>query len=166
MAIATSSRNGVTKSGIVEFKGRNRFLSNFYLHPIIYEGVLYQSLEHAYQAAKTINPIQRAHVLAAKNCATAKKLGKIITLRQGWNDMKLGVMEELLRQKFSDPTLRTMLIQTGDQHLEEGNYWHDEFWGTYHGKGENHLGKLLMMIRDEQFTRNPSMASTRSLQDG
>ena len=63
-------------------------------------------------------------------------------------------MEELLRLKFAQPYLRDLLIATGEQKLIEGNYWHDNFWGSCScekcgDKGENHLGRLLMKLRSE-----------------
>ena len=58
-------------------------------------------------------------------------------------------MEEALRKKFSDPGLRKALLDTGDEYLEEGNTWRDEYWGVCNGIGKNRLGKLLMKIRDE-----------------
>jgi predicted NAD-dependent protein-ADP-ribosyltransferase YbiA (DUF1768 family) len=42
-----------------------------------------------------------------------------------------------------------MLIDTGDQELIEGNWWGDVIWGVCNGKGENHLGKILMEVRKE-----------------
>ena len=50
--------------------------------------------------------------------------------------------------------LKEMLLQTGDEELVEGNYWHDVYFGVCScpkcgNKGENHLGKLLMKIRSE-----------------
>ena len=56
-------------------------------------------------------------------------------------------METGLRQKFNDPRLKELLIQTGQQALVEGNWWGDRFWGVCKGTGENHLGQLLMKIR-------------------
>ena len=40
-------------------------------------------------------------------------------------------------------------MQTEDAELVEDNWWGDKFWGVCNGEGENHLGKLLMKIRDE-----------------
>jgi predicted NAD-dependent protein-ADP-ribosyltransferase YbiA (DUF1768 family) len=56
-----------------------------------------------------------------------------------------------LALKFSDPVLREMLLDTGDAILEEGNMWNDTFWGIdlNTGKGQNHLGRLLMERRAE-----------------
>ena len=64
-------------------------------------------------------------------------------------------MREALRKKFSDPELKAKLLATGDQLLEEGNTWHDNFWGVCHCircqdvMAHNHLGKLLMELRSE-----------------
>ena len=41
-----------------------------------------------------------------------------------------------------------MLKATGDAVLVEGNWWRDDFWGVYEGKGQNILGKILMIVRD------------------
>ena len=58
-------------------------------------------------------------------------------------------MYRILRAKFLKEPQRSLLLKTGNSHLEETNYWHDTFWGVYNGKGENHLGRLLMIVRDE-----------------
>lgn len=50
--------------------------------------------------------------------------------------------------------LKKKLLETGDAELIEGNYWHDNTWGQCYCPrcknkiGENHLGKLLMKIRE------------------
>lgn len=70
--------------------------------------------------------------------------------RKDWDGIKLGVMEEVLRIKFSDKELRQKLVDTFPHDLYEGNYWGDKFWGCdYDLNGENHLGKILMKIRFE-----------------
>lgn len=61
-------------------------------------------------------------------------------------------MESIVRAKFSQhPDLAEKLVSTGDMHLEEGNWWGDVFWGVDKktGEGENHLGIILMRLRDE-----------------
>lgn len=71
-------------------------------------------------------------------------------MRSDWEDIKLQIMEDLLVQKFAYPELKEKLLQTGDQLLVEGNYWGDTFWGVDNKKGGlNHLGKLLMKIREQ-----------------
>jgi hypothetical protein len=70
-------------------------------------------------------------------------------MREDWDLVKVKVMEAIVRAKFEDPELATRLLATGDAELEEGNSWGDRFWGTVNGKGHNHLGKILMMVRAE-----------------
>ena len=79
----------------------------------------------------------------------AKKLGRLVHLKENWEEIKIEVMLQLLRKKFSDPILKQKLIDTNEAILEEGNTWNDTFWGIYNGVGENHLGKLLMKVREE-----------------
>lgn len=136
---------------IKSFNGRYKFLSNFFPAKIVYEGVTYPTLEHAYQAAKTNNLTVRR---AIRNCSTpgkAKKLGrKIKELKENWDKIKFEIMESLVLQKFSkNPDLKTALLNTGNAYLEEGNTWYDFTWGVCNGKGENHLGKILMAVRDK-----------------
>ena len=59
-------------------------------------------------------------------------------------------MYDICFKKFSQSEeLKKKLLDTGDQELIEGNYWNDTFWGVCEGKGQNHLGKILMQIREE-----------------
>lgn len=140
---------------ITEFSGDYRFLSNFY--PVMIrcdrDGIkvpgYYPSVEHAYQACKTVELSERVDVMRAVTPAAAKKLGRKVTLRPGWDDLKVEVMHELLRQKFSYLDLGRSLLRTLDAELVEGNWWGDRYWGVCEGKGKNVLGKLLMEVREE-----------------
>lgn len=134
---------------INRFRGSHFFLSNFYFCFVNLDGELYPSVEHAYQAAKTLNKSKRFTIQTAKDPATAKRLGRRVSHRRDWKEVKLSVMEGLLKQKFSDGELRQRLINTGNEEIIEGNTWGDTFWGVCNGKGENQLGKLLMKIREE-----------------
>jgi N-glycosidase YbiA len=134
---------------ITEFRGCYRFLSNFWLCGIELDGVVYPSVEHAYQAAKTLNAEERATILDCKRPGEAKYKGRHVTMRKDWDKIKIGVMRDLLRKKFRIPYLRQKLADTGRAELIEGNYWGDVFWGVCNGVGENHLGKLLMEVRKE-----------------
>jgi len=116
---------------------------------IVFDDVVYDSVEKAYQAAKTLNPIEREAIRTSKNCSIAKNIGQTVHLRDGWGNLRLEMMENFLRQKFSDPDLKHKLVATEDAELIEGNFWNDVFFGICNGVGENHLGKLLMKIREE-----------------
>ena len=150
---------------IMLFKDDSGYLSNFYPCFIVLDGTQYPSVEHAFQAAKAkigdkhtyidfsgkkITMLARDYIGSARTPGEAKRRGKNIKLRLGWEDMKLGVMEGLVRQKFSnDWYLAERLLKTGDAELIEGNWWGDTFWGVCMGKGENNLGKILMKVRGE-----------------
>lgn len=135
---------------IERFEGQFKFLSNFYPCTVMLDGEEFPSIEHAYQAAKTLVAAQRAQVSKCFSPGEAKKLGRTLLLRDDWEDVKLAIMEALLREKFVDPTLEKQLLDTGEQELVEGNWWGDTYWGVCRGSGENHLGKLLMKIRAEK----------------
>lgn len=134
---------------IEEFSGDFRFLSNFSPSEVEFDGHSYKSVEHAYQAAKTLDEDIRKSIREAETAGKAKKIGKKVPLRSDWNDVKIDIMESLLRKKFSKLLFKQLLKNTGDAELIEGNTWGDEFWGVYNNYGHNHLGKLLMKIRNE-----------------
>lgn len=136
--------------GISRFTGHYSWLSNFHKSPIEVDGDRYLTVEHAFQAYKTLDLIERELVRNAPTPAKAKQLGQRVTLRPRWDDMKLAVMERMLREKFARGTpLAAELVATGNRYLTEGNGWGDEFWGVYNGRGLNHLGRLLMKIRED-----------------
>lgn len=134
---------------ITSFNGEYYFLSNFYSTPVIYEGITYQNSEAAYQAAKTLD-IDIRKQFATFNPSTAKKIGRKITLRNDWEKIKIDIMYKIVKNKFSQNIhLKKKLLDTGNAYLEEGNTWGDKIWGTVNGIGHNHLGKILMRVRDE-----------------
>lgn len=130
------------------FDDQYAFLSNFYPATVTYEGMTYLSSEAAYQAAKCTDPADRK-VFQTLTPGKAKRLGQQVQLRKDWDQIKISVMTEILENKFQNPTLKAKLIETGNATLIEGNIWHDTFWGVdlNTGKGQNHLGILLMDLR-------------------
>lgn len=134
---------------IGRFTGQYRFLSNFWSVTIAFEGHSYRTVEHAFQAAKTLDPEERRRIRAEPNAAGAKERGKHVEMRLDWEQVKVDIMRQLLRQKFGTEPLKSYLLKTGKSQLVEGNWWGDRFWGVCEGKGENMLGKLLMEIRTE-----------------
>ena len=129
---------------ITQFIGHHFFLSNFYPED---DGL---TVEHRFQAAKTHELSQKGIILSARTPAIAKRIGRKVSLRPDWEDVKIPIMLGLLITKFYDARLRAMLLETGDAELVEGNYWNDRFWGVdiRTGRGENHLGQLLMTVRN------------------
>lgn len=137
------------KEPITAFQGAYRFLSNFAPCAVQYEGHWYRSTEAAYQAAKFPHLPDLQKQMRAATPGQTKRLSRTAERRPDWDDVKLGVMEHLLRQKFSIPGYQQQLLLTADAELIEGNTWNDTFWGVCRGRGQNNLGKLLMKIRAE-----------------
>jgi hypothetical protein len=168
--------------GTATFRGPLEFCSNFYWPcPIIVDGKrfvsllqayqaakvtepeVYDSVEHAYQAFKFLDPKLREKFRGkgkdALTPAEAKRLARTLKAqglqRKDWEQVNLAVMEDLVRQKFQEPKLRKLLLATDPKTLVEGNYWHDNFWGDCScakcaDKPKlNHLGRILMKIREE-----------------
>ena len=128
---------------------KGTFLSNFYENGVRYEGLWYRNAESAFQASKCTDKIDRVKFQNLTG-AQAKALGKTVVLRDDWNDIKIRVMYEVVNAKFAqNPTITKWLIDTNDEVIVEGNTWGDTFWGVCNGKGQNHLGIILMAIRKE-----------------
>lgn len=142
-------------SDILEFRGETRWLSNFWPSLVYYDGVLYPTVENAYQAAKF--PPDSPQRLQLRDCTAreAKAIGPTALIEPTeWNIRRVPVMYGLLQQKFCvDSDLSHRLLATGDGQLVEGNNWGDRFWGV-DGHGLNMLGRLLMIIRDTLKARD------------
>lgn len=134
---------------IDKFEGQYGWLSNFYPVEVKLDGKKYPSVEHAYQAAKTLNKEEREEIRLLKKASLAKTKGKKVTMRSDWDKVKVSVMADLVRQKFKNEDLKKMLLATGDEQLIEGNWWGDIFWGVCRGVGMNHLGNILMKVRED-----------------
>lgn len=141
------------KKQITSFTGEYRFLSNFYPSPIKAEEITFPTAEHYYQAmkCKSVDDFKRIAL-----CATpgqAKRLGQKVVLKKNWNDIRVHIMRRVLEEKFSqNPDLCQMLLSTKGHELIEGNTWGDTFFGQCPiGTGLNHLGILLMELRDSPF---------------
>lgn len=148
-----SHEEPISDNIICGFTGNYFFLSNFYIHCVIYyEGLGAKNVEALYQGMKSADYAERVRVvtLGYSDPFAAKRLGKkIIHFRKDWEEIKLKIMKDLLRIKFNDNFLKIRLLNTGQAQLVEDNHWNDTFWGVFNGVGKNHLGKLLMEIRRE-----------------
>lgn len=134
-------------------------LSNFSAFRVRIWGYDFDTSEHAYHWAKfnwspddqEITNVRRA-VMRADSAHDAFKIaeaGKRYR-RPDWNEIKVSVMEEILRAKVAQHEyVRRKLLQTGDRELVE-NSWRDSFWGWGPNQdGRNELGKLWTKIRAE-----------------
>jgi len=130
---------------ILLFRGKNRFLSNFYIEP---DGTC---VEVEYQAAKCADP-EEARRFSGMRPGDAKRFGRRVKLRKDWESVKIQVMREFVFQKFKEHlSLRIQLLATGEAELIEGNHWGDKFWGKTEdgfGGGSNYLGRILMEVRE------------------
>jgi len=136
---------------IDQFKNEYYWASNFATVIVYYDGEDYPTIEHAFQAAKTLDPVERQYVRSAGSPGKAKRRGRKVTLRPDWEDVKFEIMLDLNRQKYAHASFQQKLLATGDEELVEGNDWDDEIWGVVlaTGKGQNLMGKILMQIRQE-----------------
>lgn len=137
------------------FRGEYRFLSNFYPSPIVLSGILFPTAEHLYQAYKAVDHADMQAIAKAPNPRAAKSMGRDVKAYTTFQEDRLKIMRRVLYLKFkNNKDLRQKLIDTGDLQLIEYNGWNDRFWGVdLKGVGENHLGKLLMGLRDN-FTKD------------
>lgn len=140
---------------ITSFEGKYAFLSNFYAAQVQYMNNIWPTTEHAYQAAKTLDKQEQKKIWEACTPDDAKHLGRRVTIRADWEEVKDQIMYEIVKEKFKNPGLKRKLLNTGNEVLCEGNYWHDNYWGSctcpkcMKVTPKNKLGKILMKVREE-----------------
>ena len=135
---------------VVQFTKDEMWLSNMIKCDVILDGVTYCSVENAFQAAKCLKPTARKQ-FEDLDGYQAKKLGKTVDLRSDWEENKLIILLDLVRQKFNQPKFKTLLLETKNMYIQEGNLWNDRFYGVClkTGIGANYLGLMLMQVRKE-----------------
>jgi ribA/ribD-fused uncharacterized protein len=138
---------------IDRFQSEYKFLSNFSPSGVYHDGIEYPTVEHAFQAAKTLDFQRRREISQLASPADAKQAGRRLELRPDWEKCKDWIMLELVLHKFArDFELRQELLATGDAELIEGNNWHDSYWGectcgACPRPGKNMLGQILSTVR-------------------
>lgn len=130
--------------------------SNLFRCQVEFEGRIFPTAEHAYQAGKAAKPAVREWILQAPTPALAAMAAHGLytwDIVPNWANIKVDRMRAVLRAKFSQHEyLRQLLLATGSRRLVEAgttNNAVNRFWGEVNGKGENTLGKLLMELRDQ-----------------
>lgn len=142
---------------IDNFRGQYYFLSNFSPYGFICKNRWeWKTVEHYFQAYKSVDNYHLHLIRKSETPAKAKKLGSSIKLRDDWDVIKVWIMETALKYKFEqNKDIKQRLVDTKDAMLIEGNMWHDNFWGDCkcnkcrNKTGINVLGNLLMQIREE-----------------
>ena len=136
---------------IVEFRGAYQFLSNMSRVPdgIRHKGIAYPTVENFFQAMKTHNIDDRKSI-SLMSPVEAKKYGRKVKLRTDWFKVRDLVMMYGVKAKFTQEPFRSLLLETENSTLTEGNYWGDSYWGydLKANHGENKLGVILMDFRD------------------
>jgi ribA/ribD-fused uncharacterized protein len=134
------------------FFGQYRWLSNFHECQVLYGGLIYNSVENAYQAAKVAEEHRSVFTICPpyKSKKLWKQFPRVDASAAEWDARKLSVMKRLIAIKFcANVELMEKLLSTGDKYLEETNHWGDSYWGFDIRKGgDNYLGDILMSLRD------------------
>ena len=117
------------------------------------DGKVWPTVEHYFQAMKSLIDSEHEIIRLARGPGEAKKLGQAVRMRSDWEDVKFTFMLIALRAKFSQhPQMKEILIKTGDRDIYEDSPY-DKIWGTGIrggiGVGSNKLGKALMQLRLE-----------------
>jgi ribA/ribD-fused uncharacterized protein len=134
------------------------YFSPYTAHAIEIDGVIYPTVEHAYQCQRYTdeqikNEIRSAHspVLAWEASSKYKHL-QIPEFKQ--EEYKLKVMKKLMKLKaLQHAEVRKALLDSGDLKIVKHIVTYppgDGFWDDGEdGKGLNHIGRMWMEIREE-----------------
>lgn len=137
---------------------------------IYWKGINFSSSEHLYQACKylpdveclpkkaagPVEPNVRKRILAARSPLLAKWTQKCAKelVRPDWDEIKIACMLWVLELKlrWNPKTFGEVLKKTGDRTIVEKSS-KDDFWGCTQTdwrtlEGENHLGRLLVRVRE------------------
>jgi ribA/ribD-fused uncharacterized protein len=147
--------------------------SNLYPSPVEFEGKLYPTAEHAYQAGKARKPEVRDWILSAPTPALAAMAAHGLytwDVTPNWAEIKFDRMRRILRAKFEQhPEFRAILFGTGQARIVEAgtvNNAVNQLWGEVNGVGRNMLGVMLMELRAEFFATTMNSASQKKKANG
>jgi hypothetical protein len=133
--------------------------SNLFRRQIEFEGDVFATSEHAYQAGKARKPEVKIWLMAAPSPALLAMAAHGLyywDIAPGWSKTKFDRMRAVLRAKFTQhEDLRDLLLSTGDARLVESATVDNpvnRLWGEVNGVGSNMLGIMLMELREELRT--------------
>ena len=147
----------------IAFFSKHSPLSNHHLSPFTVEGIDFNTNEQFLMYSKAVffnDELQAKQILDTQDLAIQKRLRSNIKScnSAAWNKKRVSVMKRGLQAKLSqNAELKAFLLKTGYKTLIEANE-HDTFWACglplrgesvwniSSWKGENQLGKLLMML--------------------
>jgi ribA/ribD-fused uncharacterized protein len=149
---------GASKDEIKFYRANEKpygVFSNLFRCEVEFEGRIYPTAEHAYQAGKAAKAAVREWILQAPTPALAAMAAHGLytwDIVPNWASIKVDRMRAVLRAKFTQhENLQELLLGTGSRRLVEAgttNNAVNRFWGEVDGKGANTLGKLLMELRE------------------
>ncbi len=126
--------------------------SNFSAFAVNYNGKVWMTAEHAYQAAKFEDKEVVELIHKSLSAHDAKKVAHAHKEKMNprWGSVKVSVMENIVRAKIAiHPYVREKLLETGSREIMEDSH-KDSFWGRGPDfKGRNELGKVWMRLREE-----------------
>ncbi len=128
------------------------WLSNSAPYPISLDGKMWYTAEHYFQTQKFHDATVQRQIAKTRSAAEILRIASNpkLRVRRDWDTVKLEVMGQAVRAKFTQITaLKELLLGTGDAVLIEHNK-NDSYWGDGgDGSGRNMLGIVLMELRDE-----------------
>lgn len=138
--------------------------SNLYRRPMEFEGEVYATAEHAYQAGKARKPEVKAWLMAAPSPALLAMAAHGLyywDITPGWSTSKFDRMKRILVAKYTQHAdLGELLLSTGTARLVESATVDspvNRLWGEVNGVGQNKLGEMLMEVRAElRAARSPA----------
>ena len=138
---------------IDNFNGYFEFLNNEFPTPVYYDGRIYKSVSHAFQAARSQEQHIREKIVRADTIMEMYEIAAKVEDPPDWIKIRLKIMETLVRDKFRrNKELREKLRATENRNLV--NSYGDAstsnlFWGIVEGKGQNQLGRILESVRSD-----------------
>ena len=154
MVLPGDNTNRETEDAIYFYTPQFYALDNFSPYTVSIWNNTFPTAEHAFQWKKfeAARPDIAQKILQSSNPDIAKRIAKEHKPDRtaNWGEIKVGVMEEILRAKFAQHAeVREIVAQTGSRVIYE-NSANDDFWGIgSSGAGKNLMGVLWMKIRDE-----------------
>ena len=120
--------------------------------PLVGDGISYNTVEHYYQAHKSLVHSVKQHIASQPSASMAKRAGRMVVLRPDWEEKKNLIMGIALNYKFKPTSSWGLRLRITTGEIVEYNNWHDVYWGICTcskccNTGKNMLGIMLMNIR-------------------